>query len=122
MNLIFCISFSYFLPILKRLNLNSLDQLSLYELKKLQATMARQQKPKGETRTPTASWAGWGFSQSLSDSMLRDEEDLPRGSEQAWGIPTDSIAEEEGGSLDLSVDDDQGPQVLFAHSLNRMQN
>ncbi|XP_059097133.1 protein bicaudal C homolog 1-like isoform X2 [Tigriopus californicus] len=81
------------------------DQLPLYEQKKLQATKARQQKPKGETRTPTANWAGWGFSQSLTDSMLRDK-DLSRNEEQsAWGIQRDSIAEEEAGSLNLSLTD-----------------
>ncbi|GAB1602407.1 protein bicaudal C homolog 1-A-like isoform X1 [Argonauta hians] len=43
-----------------------------YEHRKLLATKAMQKKPVGESRVPTNTWSGMGFSKSLPESVIRN--------------------------------------------------
>jgi len=47
-----------------------------YDQKKLLATKAIQTKPTGEPRTPTPSWSGLGFSNSMPESVIRENLEL----------------------------------------------
>lgn len=44
-----------------------------YDQKKLMATRAMQSKPAGEPRTPTPSWAGLGFSNSMPEHVIKEK-------------------------------------------------
>jgi len=44
-----------------------------YEQARLRANQAIQQKPRGEERKPNPGWAGYGFSSSMPESMIREK-------------------------------------------------
>ena len=50
--------------------------ISDYDQKKLLATKAIQTKSTGEPRTPTPSWSGLGFSNSMPESVIRENLEL----------------------------------------------
>ena len=47
-------------------------ELTVYDQKKLEATKAILHKPSGEIRTPHSEWSGWGFSKSMTESVIRE--------------------------------------------------
>jgi len=44
-----------------------------YEQARLRANQAIQQKPRGEERKPNSGWAGYGFSSSMPESVIREK-------------------------------------------------
>ena len=53
--------------------MKSLQKQMDYDQKRLMATRAIQNKPAGEPRTPTPSWSGLGFSNSMPENVIREK-------------------------------------------------
>jgi len=54
--------------------MKSLQKQMDYDQKRLLATRAIQSKPAGEPRTPTPSWVGLGFSNSMPENVIREKQ------------------------------------------------
>ena len=53
--------------------MKSLQKQMDYDQKRLMAPRAIQNKPAGEPRTPTPSWSGLGFSNSMPENVIREK-------------------------------------------------